>query len=422
MQSGSTLTNNGQVNITGNLVNNQTMSAANAGTLSFTGNAAQTLSGAAMYVAKNVQVNNSNGVALSTALKIDGVCNFVNGVVINTNSANAVIFTTNASISNTNKAKDVSHINGFVVKEGTGIFSYPVGDGTRYQKIDVNLSANAGGMRVKYNATDAGTGVFTTDGTEATALETYNPNEYWDVTPVTTATGAVTVYWDGYKDGLSNLVSQRKVAHKTGGNWLNEGTTATGTTSIGSVTSNSVSVWSPFTLGAVPSTLPVKWINIQANLNTNKHAVLKWQVQESNVAIYEIEKSRNGLSFSTIATVTSKGDGINQYSHTDADAINSVTYYRIKQIDRDGKFGYSIVLQLNSQTNSSLLVYPTLFNNGITVVSSKAQAAVITNAQGQIVKTIVLNEGNNFIHTAGFDSGFYMLKATDGSTQKLMKQ
>ena len=226
----STITNNGTLNVTGNVTNDATL-IFNDGLLAFKGTAAQILNGTTTYNAKNVLVDNAAGVTLNSKLIADGTVTFTNGIITASATTAPLVFTTNATVTG---AKDASHVNGYVVKEGTGTFTYPVGDGTKYQPCGVNPTANATGIQVKYNSTDAGTGTFTTGGTEAAALIAYNGLEHWDITPLSTATGTVTMYWDAYKNvGIAN-VSDLKVAHKAGGNWLNEGTTGTGTVSAGS--------------------------------------------------------------------------------------------------------------------------------------------------------------------------------------------
>jgi hypothetical protein len=426
MQDGSTFTNNGQFNITGNMVNNNTMSIANAGTLSFTGSTPQTLSGSSMYVAKNVVINNSNGVTLNTALKIDGECNFINGIVTNTTTANAVTLTNNATISTTNAPKDVSHINGYVVKEGTGNFTFPVGDGTKYQKVAVNLTANATGIRVKYNASNAGTGSFTTTGTEANALTSYNSEEHWDITALTTATGTVTIYWDGYKDVLANAVADRKVAHKTGGNWLNEGTTGVGTTSAGSVTSNAIASWSPFTLGVFNIVLPVKWLNVTANLNYNKQANIYWKVQEDNVANYAVEKSDDGISFKHIGMIASKGNGTNNYNFTEPAALQGKAWYRILQKDIDGSKAYSNIMMLQSNNAGLISIYPNPAKDILTITVDKSlvnTTAQIINAAGQIVQTTKLQATVNTVYLNDqLKTGVYIVHFTNGTTTSLIKK
>ena len=424
-QSGGTITNDGTITITGNITNNQTMSAANAGKLTLNGTAAQTLSGSSTYFAKDVIVNNAIGVTLNTALKVDGVFNFNNGIITAATTANAVTFTINATVSSTNTAKDASHVNGYVVKEGTSSFIYPVGDGTKYQKVTINPGANATGISVKYNTTDAGTGTFTTGGLEPTTLVSYNKLEYWDIAPLSTATGTVTIFWDEQKIvGITN-VAHLKVAHLTGGNWLNEGGTGIGTNAAGSVTSNSISTWSPFTLGSInaASTLPIQFLSATGNLNTQKQATITWEVQETNVAKYSIEKSTDGSTFNAIGITRSKGDGKNDYSFVEVTVLNSVGYYRIKQIDFDGRFSYSSIIKLTNGQNSTLAIYPNPVKDVVTIsgaiVGSKA---TLTDISGKQMLQINITNAAFTIDMSKYASGVYLLRLQSGEIVKIIKQ
>ncbi len=130
-----------------------------------------------------------------------------------------------------------------------GAFIYPVGDGVRYQPVSVDLTDNSAGLSVRYVPADAGTASFTTTGASTIALDAYNNEEYWDINPIGTATGTVTITWDDYRNPpitTSDTVQVFRVAHKTAEGWANEGTIASGTTSAGSVVSAVLSSWSPF--------------------------------------------------------------------------------------------------------------------------------------------------------------------------------
>ena len=422
-ENGSSITNDGAITITGNIVNNQIMSTPNAGTLTFNGSAAQTLSGSSTYFAKDVIINNANGVILNAPLKVDGMFSFSNGIVTAATAANAVTFTSNATISGTNIAKDASHINGFVVKEGTGSFTYPVGDGTKYQAVIVNTTANATGLRVKYNATDAGTGAFTNGGTEAAALVSYNNNEYWEITPLSTATGTVTIFWDGYKDAFTNpAVSQRKVAHLVGGNWLNEGTTGTGTVAAGSVTSNAVSSWSRFTMGSSIAVLPLAWLSVTGNLNNQKRATINWRVQENNVFNYIIEKSHDGINFTSIITINSQGNGTNNYNYTDVVALQSVGFYRIKQINRFGLFSFSAIIKMVNQNNSTISIYPNPVKNLATISGATVGSkATLANISGTQLQQINITHATFTINMGAYPSGVYILKTNYEAAIKIIK-
>ncbi len=418
-KSGSTLTNNGTLTVTGNITNDAA-GVFNTGTLELKGTAAQTLSGLADFNAKNILINNAAGVTLNTTLKADGLVTFTNGIITAAATSTPMVFTTNATVAG---VADASHVNGYVVKEGTGAFTYPVGDGTKYQKVDVNPSANGSGIQVKYNAADAGAGTFTAGGTEATQLVSYNTNEYWDITPINTATGTVTVYWDGYKDAFGNTVSQRKVAHKTGGNWLNEGFTATGTTAAGSVTSNAINTWSPFALGSISSVLPLSWLNVSGSLNNSKQAVLNFKVNENNVAKYEIEKSSDARTFNSIANINSKGNGENSYQFTDAATMDDVKYYRIKQVDVDGRYSYSSAIRLSNKINGSITIYPNPVKDIVTISGAVAGTkAILTDISGKVLQQINITSTVFSVDMGMYSSGIYLLKTQEGITQKIIKE
>lgn len=421
--SGSGLQNNGTLWVTGNITNDQTMSNYT-GKLVLNGSAAQTLSGAADMLTRDLEINNAAGITLNRRLKVNGAVAFINGIIEAATTIAPLWFTSTATHTG---ATNASHVNGYVVKEGTGSFSYPVGDGSRYQQVRVTATANATGIQVKYNSTDAGAAPFGTTGASATPLLYYNTKEYWDIRPLSSATGTVTIYWDDYNNiGIANT-AHLSVAHKSGALWLNEGAAGlSGTTTAGSVTSASLSAWSPFALGSINSlsTLPVHWLSISGSLTAHKQALITWQVSEFNVAAYQVEKSTDARQFVTTGRLSSKGDGNNSYSFTGADPLTVNTYYRIKQTDIDGRYAYSPVVRLQApgEANDAIAVYPLPFTTGFTVTSNKIQKASLINVRGQVLQQIHLSAGTNYIHATELGRGIYYLTTENGSTHKLIKQ
>ncbi|MBC7651345.1 MAG: T9SS type A sorting domain-containing protein [Deinococcales bacterium] len=419
----STLTNNGTITLTGNITNNQVMATANAGTLEFKGSTAQMLNGAVTYFANNILLNNAAGFTLNTTLKCDGIATFTNGIVTAAPTTTPLIFTTNGSVTGTS---DASHVNGYVVKEGTGNFAYPVGNGSKYQPCDVNLSANATGMQVKYNTTDAGVGTFTKNGTEATSLVAYNGLENWNITPQSTATGTVTMYWDAFKNlGIAN-VNDLKVARKLGTDWLNEGTIGTGNTVAGSVASNSISNWGIFTLGSInaTSTLPVKITSYELRITNEKQVTNYWTTSsETNSKNFEVQRSPDGRNFAIIGTVTAKGFA-SDYSFVDEKPLTGVNYYKLKQVDNDGKFAYSDVRTVNFKPQTlNISIYP---NPAINVINIKG---LTTNKNNIIIIDIVgkvvlqLNSTTQqSISITNLKAGAYFIKINNENTIKFIKE
>lgn len=250
-QSGSDLRNNGTLEVKGDLTNHQVMNALYTGRLILSGTSAQTHGGSSAFLTNALTINNANQINNNNTITVNAECKFINGIFNAPSTSAPLRFAQNGFVSVSNPPSNASHVNGYVMRNGTGSFTYPVGDGSRYQPVTANLSSNPNGMRVRYIAGDAGAATMSSGGTESTPLLSYNPQEYWDFTPQTVATGTVTVFWDNYRNPAITYVALQKVAHKFFTSWLNEGTIAGGTTSAGSVTSNSVSGWGPFTLGEV---------------------------------------------------------------------------------------------------------------------------------------------------------------------------
>jgi hypothetical protein len=438
----STYRNNGTVNITGDFENNESsfMYVPTSGTTRFEGTATQTVKGANTLKTFDVVFNNPNGINLNENIEVANQAFFNNGIVTPI-GFREVTFLSSASLGNT--PSDASHVNGIVAKRGLGSFTYPVGDGIRYQPITIDLTANPSGMYVKYHTSNAGAAPFTTNGTEATPLVAYNASEYWDCSnDGGISTGTMTMYWDDYNNtGITN-VADLKVAHKDGGEWLNEGTTATGTAASGSITSNVLNSWSPFTLGSVniASPLPITLINFDVSKNSTSNSITWATATEKNSASFTIEKSLDGTSFEKIQTVASKAANGNSnatlyYTEADTKPVIGANYYRLGQTDINGV--YKIVSDIKVvywNDGATANVYPNPVLDKLVIEYNSASAKNIEihlfDATGKIVarKTTAVAKGNNTLpmDMSSFASGIYQLQIADAKgamyTFKVSKQ
>jgi hypothetical protein len=429
-KSGSNLVNNGTLNLKGNGINDQTMSVANNGTWALVGTSPQTLSGTAAYLVKHLTVNNAAGVTLSKSLKADGEVKFQSGIVTASSNSEPLALTSNGTISTTTAPSNTSHVNGYVGKEGTGAFDFPVGDGTRYQKIGINLTANGTGIVVKYNATDAASGTFATTGASATPLASYNTQEHWDISPLSTATGTVTVYWDDYKTPVLTTINLLKVAHKSSGNWLNESGTATGNTSAGSVTSSSLSTWSPFTLGIVSAALPISWLSFTGEAVANTNVLLWATASEVNNKGFNVERAPQPpkgaltsgalMTWETLGFVNAKGKAAT-YNFTDVAPPSGAggAYYRLRQIDFDGTETFSkIVSVVQTGKGKGLTIYPNPVSSLLNIEYTEGSDFQILNLLGQQVLT---GKTGQRLDVSALPQGTYILKV--GAEQaKFVKQ
>lgn len=169
--------------------------------------------------------------------------------------------------------------------------------------------------------------------------------------------------------------------------------------------------------------LPLQWLNVSGKLNANKQATINWQVQENNVAKYEIEKSSDGRTFTRIGFINSKGDGTNNYTFIESTLLNGVNYYRIKQINIDGKHTYSSIIKLNNSNSSQISIYPNPAKDVVTINGAKMGSnLILTDLNGKLLLKMVVTQNSFTIDIRKYASGVYVVKTDEGVIQKLFKE
>src|SRR5688572_6022657 len=165
------------------------------------------------------------------------------------------------------------------------------------------------------------------------------------------------------------------------------------------------------------STLPLTLISFTAKKIDGDKVQLDWlSDNEINTSHFVIERSVDGVLFEATGSVTATGIGRNDYSFTNTiPGIVPTYYYRLKMVDRDGKYQYSNIVRINNNfTGIKLSVFPNPVNALITIISPGQQEAFITNTSGQRIKKISLINGNQTINVAALNPGIYIIKTEEG--------
>ncbi|MGB0984935.1 MAG: VPS10 domain-containing protein [Saprospiraceae bacterium] len=107
--------------------------------------------------------------------------------------------------------------------------------------------------------------------------------------------------------------------------------------------------------------LPVEWLSFSARLNDKKQAVLDWQTaSETNSDKFIVQKSNDGTTFENIATIKAAGNSssILDYTYLDETPFQGLTYYRLQQLDLDGKIEYSSIKTIQLEAENDIQLYP----------------------------------------------------------------
>lgn len=346
------LLNNGSLYVKGTLTNDQASMAAGTGILFLNGTSAQSVAGSAFFRTYNLNTDNAAGITLNNDLSIAAVHTFTNGLIATSVTPNYLIYEAGSSHTGSN---DSRHVTGWVKKNGTTDFTFPVGDNSYLRSAAVSNLSLSSEINCKYFTPTSNTINL------MSPLVQVKANEYWQIDKVSGGTAQITLNWDHSKVPMDNvLVSEIVVAHYTGGNWTDAGGTASGNVSTtGTVTSNATGTFSPFTLGYKAFPVPLKLISFTGE-RSGGITYLKWITEnEENVSHFEVQRSYDAVAFNTIGTVSGRNRGQReQYDLQDHIALQGLAYYRLRSIDRDGKFSYSrvIVVSDNSITGGSFVV------------------------------------------------------------------
>ena len=128
-----------------------------------------------------------------------------------------------------------------------------------------------------------------------------------------------------------------------------------------------------FTIGSYRtlSVLPVTWLEVNSK-STAKGNLISWKVaQGKENLLFEVYRSKTALSeWEKVGLINSRGniDSIHDYEFLDTSADRfSEYYYRIRQIDWDGRSSWSEVTKISKPKGFSteeLLIYPNPYESG----------------------------------------------------------
>lgn len=173
--------------------------------------------------------------------------------------------------------------------------------------------------------------------------------------------------------------------------------------------------------------LPLNWMDFYAK-KSNSDVKLHWSTtMEENTSHFEIERTFDGIDFTTIGYTKAAGDAGYQidYSFTDYNLINKQAYYRIKQVDKNEQFSYSKMIYVDfdtqvktpeisyNQNHKSIVIKfdPKYFKNyDIDVLDSFGKLILNANNMDH-------DDDNLIIPAHGIDGGVYIvsMKEKNGS-------
>ena len=240
------------------------------------------------------------------------------------------------------------------------------------------------------------------NGTSGTIQSGNAVNRSWIITEAVAGGSNATIelQWDDTMELVGFNRFSNMILNYTNGFWntSSAGYAAAGGFNPFTRTRTGLTAFGVFTVADATTALPVQLVSFKAN-RINDDAALVWETaQERNNSHFVVERSTDGSTFAEIGQVAGKGNSnrLSRYTFTDkavfAKLRADVLYYRLKQVDVNGKFTYHPVVTLagdDSQITLAVNAYPNPFNQALSFNVTAAEAGDLTirvvDIQGRLV-------------------------------------
>ena len=445
--SGGTKTALASFSIKDDFTNNASSFVAGSNTITLDGSSAiQNLGGSSATTFYNLIFNNSLGFQLLQNQSVSNILTMSSGNI--TTNANTLTLGTSTTVRGTLSRTSGTIIGNFrrwFTNTTSSNILFPIGTASNYRPANIGFTSapSAGGtLTAFFTATDPGNaGLPQDDG--GTSIDNVGKEGYWTLNAADGLTGgtySLDLTADGFT-GVSVVATLRIIKRTTGGgDWTINGSHSAGTGTVGVpiVHRTAMSGFSEFGVGgASDNPLPVELSSFSA-LVVGSIIKLTWATAtEVNNYGFEILRQAQDDEWDLLGFVEGHGNSNSpkEYNFIDSEVNSAGIYsYRLKQIDNDGKFEYSKVIEvdLGSPMNYELSQnYPNPFNPSTTIRFSVSESSFINlsifNSLGEKIEELVNEVKEPGVHTIEFfaqnlPSGtyFYTIKSNDFANTKKM--
>lgn len=360
--------------------------------------------------------------------------NLINNSLLTLNTGNVILTGSSSTISHTGNSYFNTNGTGRLFIENIGATGrsgsvvFPVGTNNNYNPTTIT---NAGtddkfGVRVKAGLN----GNYTGEEPDNSNYISGAVGSTWFVTEGVSGGSDVTLQlqWTVSQELNSFDRSQTYLGHYTGGSWnLGSIGVASGSDPY-TFSRTGITSFSPFGIVNSFGVLPLKLISFTSQKCNNNQVCLNWKTaNEQNVSYFEIQRSLDGRTYTTIKPEQAKNQPLNLYSYVDdiSGISSGKIYYRIKQVDADAKYFYSPVQFISQTQNTEVVVYPNPAKDKIIIHGwENIKRINIYDLLGRIVAHS--EESATMMNVAQLASGIYtvkiFLKDNTITNQKLIKE
>lgn len=358
---------------------------------------------AANLIAGNLTVNNNLTLTGNSQL-------LINNNTITLSGSASTISQTGTSYINTNGTGKLT-IENIGVTGRTGAVTFPVGTTANYNPVVFSNSGTADNFSVRVQPQIFQN--FTGETGTGAAYTNNAVNNTWLITEAVPGgtIADINLQWNAGQElpGFNRAISQ--FGHYTGSWQLGAVTGAAGTNPY-TLNGTGITSFSPFGILNNNGILPLRYISFTAQQCTSTAVCLNWvTANEMNVSHFEIERSEDGRAFTSIRNTQAGNLTANSYAVTDDISTllsKTVVYYRLRQVDKDGKSYYSNIIVQRLSPYAQISIYPVPATDKINIAGyENARIIQLFDVQGKKIASMGTSPG---IDISKLANGMYVMK------------
>lgn len=401
--SSASFTNNGRFYAKQNYTNSQVSTPVGTGELTMNGTGTQLINTTSTSPFYKLTINKASGLTtLASAVTINNTLTFSAGKLslgsYDLNMAN------NAVISGASASSYAVAVGSGVLKQqviSSGSKMFPVGTTAAYTPVTVALSMLSTTDVFNVRMLPA---VYV-NGTSGGAVNANAVNATWMVSETVNggSNATLTCQWPASLELTDfNRVFSR-LAHYSASVWDYGllSIIASGSDPY-TVTRSGFTSFSPFAVTMFMAVLPAGSLELSGKNLGNENDITWSTSEEHNTSYFVIESSKNGVDFEEAGRVHAAGysSSVRRYNFVHK-AINGTSYYyRLRQVDVDGKWTYSKTIRINVSAVGSASMYPNPVKDkaiiNFTVKHPTVVTMLVCNTSGNVVFTTkqLYNQGD----------------------------
>lgn len=161
--------------------------------------------------------------------------------------------------------------------------------------------------------------------------------------------------------------------------------------------------------------LPVELLDFIVFQEINQVDIHWITASEINNDYFEVQRSVDGFSWSTIGIIDGQGNSNNytEYTFVDDAPLLGISYYRLKQLDFDGTFDFSDIEAVNFINEKPISIYPNPADNEITIrfYTEEYVTIEVFNLMGQKVNPKINRNASSIkLNTSDLENGVYYFR------------